>query len=125
MIKLTSSGNFNNFKAFFDRLMHSDIYGKLEQYAQEGVDALAEATPKRTGLTASSWDYEIEKNSGGYIIHWINTNKNQNVNIALLIQTGHGNIRGGYIQGRDYINPAMRPVFDKIADEVWKEVTGQ
>lgn len=125
MIKITSSGNFDNFKAFFDRVVHGNIYKKLDQYAQEGVFALAEATPKRTGLTASSWDYEIEKTSDGYIIHWINTNKNQNVNIALLIQTGHGNIRGGFIQGRDYINPAMKPVFDKISEEIWGEVTGQ
>lgn len=124
MISLTASGDFNNTEKFLKNIEKKTyINGILEQYAQEGVQALSEATPFRTGRTASSWSYEIENTSDGFTIHWINTNIHRNVNIAVILQTGHGNIRGGYIEGRDYINPAIRPVFDKIADEVWKEVT--
>lgn len=124
MINVTSSGDFKNTEKFLKNIeKRKYILDVLDKYAQEGVKALMEATPYRTGKTASSWDYEIEDTSDGFIIHWINTNINQNVNIAVLIQTGHGNIRGGYIQGIDYINPAMRPIFEKIADEMWKGVT--
>lgn len=124
MITLTSIGDFKNTEKFLKNIEKREyINDVLEKCAQEGVDALRDATPIRSGRTASSWGYEIENTSDGYTIHWINTNINQNVNIAVIIQTGHGNIRGGYIQGRDYINPAIRPVFDKIAEEVWRGVT--
>lgn len=124
MIKVTSDGDFKNTEKFLKNIEErAYILNILDQYAQEGVEALKAATPYRTGKTASSWDYEIEDTSDGFIIHWINTNINQNVNIAVLLQTGHGNIRGGYIQGIDYINPAMKPVFEKIANEMWKGVT--
>lgn len=124
MITLTATGDFKKTEKFLENIEKQKYINEvLDKYAQEGVKALREATPFRTGRTASSWDYEIENTSDGYTIHWINTNINQNVNVAVIIQTGHGNIRGGYIQGRDYINPAIRPVFDKIAEEVWRGVT--
>lgn len=124
MINLTASGDFKNTEKFLENIKKQEYINKvIDAYAQEGVKALSSATPYRTGRTASSWGYEIENTSDGFIIHWINTNIHENVNIAVILQTGHGNIRGGYIQGRDYINPAIRPVFDKIADGVWKEVT--
>lgn len=124
MINVTCSGDFKNTDKFLENIVEENyIKNILDKYAQEGVKALSEATPYRTGKTASSWDYEIEDTSNGFIVHWINTNINQGVNIAVLIQTGHGNIRGGYIQGIDYINPAIRPVFEQIVEEMWKGVT--
>ena len=96
----------------------------LERYAKEGVSALASATPKRTGKTAASWGYEIEKGEGWCKIIWTNSNLGNGwCPIALLLQYGHGTGTGGYVQGRDYINPAVRPTFDKMANAVWKEVT--
>ena len=95
----------------------------LERYGQMGVDALSSATPVDSGVTASSWTFEIEQTSKGATISWLNSNVNQNVVIALILQYGHGTGTGGYVEGRDYINPAMRPVFDKIAEQAWKEVT--
>ena len=88
-----------------------------------GVDALAAATPVDTGKTAASWTYEIEKKNGSYSIVWLNTNVNKYVNIALILQYGHGTRNGGYVKGRDYINPAIQPIFDKIAEDAWREVT--
>ena len=123
MINITSTGDFSNTEKMLNKIKNQSYIAVLEKCAQEGVEALKAATPYRTGRTASSWGYEIEKTSSGYTIHWINTNMNRNVNIAVILQTGHGNIRGGYIQGRDYINPALRPIFEKIADEITKEVT--
>jgi len=95
----------------------------IEKYGDWGVQALAEATPKRTGKTAASWSYKIERRGHTVEIIWTNSNKNRGENIALLIQMGHGTSRGTYIRGRDYINPALQPIFDKIADAAWKEVT--
>ena len=125
MIKIESTGKLKTTYKFLEKILGKDyIIGILEKYGQEGVTALEQATPKRTGRTASSWGYEVESTSTGYIIHWFNTNVIKDYfNVALAIQTGHGTKSGAYIQGIDYINPAMKPVFDKIADEVWKEVT--
>lgn len=94
----------------------------LERYAQEGVSALASATPVDSGTTANSWGYEIEYSGESATIYWTNTNANKGVVIAVILQYGHGTGTGGYVQGRDYINPAMRPVFDQIADAAWREV---
>jgi len=124
MIKLFTTGNFDGLKRFLKKNEKTKTEEILEKYAQEGVEALAEATPKRTGLTASSWSYTIEKTSTGYSIFWLNSNTNRNVNIALILQTGHGTGMGTYVQGRDYINPAMQAVFKKMANEIWEEVTG-
>jgi len=96
----------------------------LDKYGKIGVEALANATPVDTGETASSWNYSIEHGKNGASLTWNNSNINNGVPIAIIIQYGHGTRGGGYVQGRDYINPAMRPVFDEIADRVWKEVTG-
>lgn len=102
-----------------------DFFRNLEKYAREGVTALASATPVDSGETAASWDYEIQKGNGKVSIYWTNSNINDGVPIAVILQYGHGTNGGGYVQGRDYINPAIRPIFDKIAENAWKEVTSK
>lgn len=124
-IKFKHRGNFNNTEWFFKRARKMDFFRNLEKYAQEGVAALSSATPVDSGLTAASWDYEIVKKKGSISIYWTNSNINAGVPIAVILQYGHGTNNGGYVQGRDYINPAIRPVFDKIADNAWKEVTSK
>lgn len=96
----------------------------LNKYGRKGVEALSLATPKRSGKTSESWNYEIFHTRGGAEICWTNSNVNKGENIAILIQFGHGTRNGGYVKGYDYINPALRPVFDEIANAAWKEVTG-
>jgi hypothetical protein len=108
---------------FLDRILHGDIYATLDRYGAEGVAALAAATPEDSGETANSWTYEILKEQGSYSIIWGNTHVNRGRQIAVLIQYGHGTGTGGYVEGKDYMNPALRPIFDRIADEAWKEVT--
>ena len=97
--------------------------GDLDKYGREGIAALSSATPIDTGKTASSWYYEIENKNGSATISFYNSNVNKGENIAILIQYGHGLRGGGYVQGRDYINPAIQPIFDKIAENAWREVT--
>lgn len=97
----------------------------LEKCGEQGVAALSNATPVDTGLTAASWSYEIIQNDGGVSIIWNNSNVQNHVNIALILQYGHGTRNGGYVQGRDYINPAMRPIFDEMAEKAWKEVVNK
>jgi hypothetical protein len=100
------------------------LYHSLDKYAREGVSALSKATPLDTGETKSSWDYEIKKTRGSYRITWLNNHKTADGDpIAIILQYGHGTGSGGYVQGRDYINPAMKPIFDNIAENVWKAVT--
>lgn len=123
MLKLKVSGNFNNSKKFFDRMSNRTYLKVLDKYGQQGVQALSSATPIGTGRTASSWSYEIHQTGGGWEIIWTNSNVNQGVNIALILQLGHGTGTGGYVAGRDYINPAIRPIFDGMADAIWEEVT--
>lgn len=101
----------------------SKIRAVLESCGRSGVAALSSATPVESSLTASSWDYEIHKTGNGYQIDWINTNLHEGVPIAVILQYGHGTGTGGYVQGRDYINPAMRPIFDQIAEKAWKAVS--
>lgn len=125
MIKIKQSGNFNNTERFFKRAQKMDFFRNLEKYAREGVTALASATPVDSGTTAASWGYEIQKRHGKVSIYWTNSNINNGVPIAVILQYGHGTNNGGYVQGRDYINPAIRPIFDKIADNAWKEVTSK
>lgn len=124
MIRVRHRGNFNNTENFFKRIKEQRYLKKLDKFGREGVEALSLATPVLTGLTASSWTYEIEHSKDGLAIRWLNTNVNKYVNIAIILQYGHGTGTGGYVQGRDYINPAIQPVFDKIAEDVWKEVVG-
>lgn len=116
-------GNLKKTTKFLERTLKGDYLKNLDKYGREGVAALALATPVDTGKTAESWDYRIEKTNSGIKIVWINSNVNHGVNIAIILQYGHGTNHGGYVQGRDYINPAIRPIFDKIADDAWKEVT--
>lgn len=125
MIKISHKGNFNNTEKFLKKISTADFMRNLERYGEMGVQALASATPIDSGFTASSWSYEIEKSSSSYTIHWINNNVNNGVNIAIILQYGHGTGTGGYVQGRDYINPALRPIFDEIAESAWKEVVGE
>lgn len=124
MVSFSSKGDFNDTFNFLKEMKHynATVKGIMEKYGQQGVAALSSATPVDTGLTASSWGYEIKRYRGVLSIYWTNTNINKNVNIALILQLGHGTRNGGYVQGRDYINPAIRPIFDRIAEEAWNEV---
>lgn len=123
VITFHHKGNFQKTDNFLKKAKQGDYFRSLERFAQEGVNALASATPIDSGKTAASWDYTISRSKGSVSITWTNSNINDGVNIAVIIQYGHGTRNGGYVQGRDYINPAIRPVFDKIAENVWKEVT--
>lgn len=123
MIVVKHKGNFSKTEKFLRRATTMDYRSVLEKYAQEGVAALAAATPVESGLTASSWDYEIRVSRGSYSIAWTNSNINDGVPIAVILQYGHGTRNGGWVEGRDYINPAIQPIFDKIANELWREVT--
>lgn len=123
MVKLSQKGDFKNAEKFLKKSLGNDWMKVLDQYGREGVSALSQSTPKDTGLTASSWSYEITKKNGVIALTWKNSNVNKGVNIALIIQYGHGTANGGYVQGRDYINPALQPIFDKLAEQAWKEVT--
>lgn len=122
MIRIKQKGDFKNTEKYLkskkDRIIHN-----LERYGEEGVQALAAATPKRSGLTASSWYYKIEYGKESSKISWHNSNIVDGYPIAVLIQYGHGTGTGGFVQGIDYINPAIQPVFERIADAAWKEVT--
>lgn len=120
----TVSGSFKNTFSFLRRAMSREAFASLHAFGNEGVAALAAHTPADTGITASSWTYEIEDDGSDIRIIWKNTNVNQGVNIAVILQYGHGTGTGGYVAGRDYINPAMKPTFDKISDRVWRAVTG-
>lgn len=122
MISFKHTGNFNKIEKFMNTMKNRGYLNKLSKYGQMGVEALTNSTPVRTGKTASSWGYEIIQDANKTTISWINTNTNKNVNIAVILQYGHGTGTGGYVKGIDYINPAMRPVFEKIAEEAWKEV---
>lgn len=123
MFSLEFDGEFPKAKSYLKRLSSKNLTGILSKYGNIGVEALAKATPVDSSKTAQSWSYEVETSKSGVKIEWINTNVNNGVNIAVIIQTGHGTRTGGYVQGRDYINPAMRPVFDQITEELWREVT--
>ena len=122
MIFFDSKGGLPKTGRFLNFLLNWDFKRYLAKYGQLGVDALASATPKDTGKTANSWSYEITKDQGKYTIYWKNTNINDGIPIAIIIQYGHGTRNGGYVQGRDYINPALQPIFDQIAEDAWNEV---
>lgn len=122
MIGLESSGSFKNLEAMLKRVTSGVYLKAANATAQKGVDALSQATPKDSGTTASSWSCEVVKEPTT-TIYWSNSNVNKGVNVALILQTGHGTGTGGYVPGRDYINPAMAPIFNSAAEEVWKEVT--
>ncbi len=123
MIRFKHTGNFKNTERFFKKATEASYLRVLEEYGKAGVDALASMTPAETGKTAASWGYEIVQTRNGYSIYWTNSNVNNGVNIALILQYGHGTGTGGYVQGIDYVNPAIRPIFESMANEAWKEVT--
>lgn len=123
MIRFKQKGNFKNTERFFKKVQERSYLNTLKKYGQAGVEALASATPIESGETAAAWGYEIVRTDGGYSIYWTNSNINKGVNIAVILQYGHGTGTGGYVHGIDYINPAIRPIFNQIADEAWKEVT--
>jgi hypothetical protein len=123
LISIKQSGNFNKIDKFFKRVAVSNYLNIFEKYGREGVSALASATPIDSGKTVNSWDYKISKISKGVLITWTNSNVVDGVPIAIILQYGHGTRNGGYVQGRDYINPAIRPIFDKISADIWREVT--
>lgn len=123
MISFVHKGNFKRINKFLIFASKLNIKTKLDKYGMIGVEALASATPKQSGKTADSWSYEIEGNGQSASIVWTNNNVNDGVNIAIILHYGHGTGTGGYVEGRGYIDPAIQPIFDKIAADIWKEVT--
>lgn len=123
MITFRQRGDFSKLTNFMERAKEAVHLGNLDKYGQEGVAALASATPVDTGQTANSWHYKIEQKNGSVSIGFYNTNIQNGVPIAIILQYGHAIRNGGWVQGRDYINPAIQPIFDKIADTAWREVT--
>lgn len=121
-ISFTSKGDFSKTIKFLNKVKNVKINDILSKYGKIGVNALLQATPKDSGVTSQSWNYRIEVNNNNASIVWYNTNVVKGVNIAVILQYGHGTRNGGWVEGIDYINPAMKPIFDKIANQVWKEV---
>lgn len=124
MFKFQVYDSTDGLRKLLKKLSDSEMDAILAKYGQIGVDALAGSTPKDTGRTSSSWSYEINNRRGGQSIEWHNAHVNDGVNIAVIIQYGHGTGTGGYVTGVDYINPAMRPVFEQIKNDILKEVMG-
>ncbi len=123
MIEFRQKGDFSKLTSYLERVKEAAKIGILDKYGRAGVAALASATPVDTGKTASSWYYEIERQNGSAAITFYNSNINEGVPIAIILQYGHGTRNGGWVQGRDYINPAIQPLFDNIANNAWREVT--
>jgi hypothetical protein len=122
-VTFTQSGSWDKTEKYLKKLGDGDMFKGLDSLAKRGVIALQNATPVRTGISASSWGYKIKKDRGGVTIAWTNTDKAGGVPVVVLLQYGHGTGNGGYVQGKDFINPAIKPVFDQISKEVWKVVT--
>ena len=126
MIVITHKGDFSPTTKFLTKALQAKYDAILRRYGEEGVRRLSEATPVDTGRTASSWSYSVDvSRNGSAAVSFSNSNVVKGVPIALILQYGHGTRNGGYVQGRDYINPALRPVFDEMAESLWKEVTGK
>lgn len=123
MITFHHQGDFSKFNRYLERVKNAMRLGILDKYGAQGVAALRSATPVESGQTANSWSYQVEHQNGGATIAFLNSHENKGVQIAIILQYGHGTGTGGWVQGRDYINPAIQPVFDKIVEEAWKEVT--
>ena len=123
MIKFTHKGDFSKVNKFLEKARNVVKLDDLDKYGQAGVDALSAATPTETGKTASSWYYTIERQNGKVSINYHNSNINNGVPIAIILQFGHATGTGGWVEGRDYINPAIQPIFDEIANNAWREVT--
>ena len=122
-IEVDSVGKFENTFKWLNDMSNRSYIRQPDQYGRRGVDILSASTPMDSGQTAASWSYDIQQSTSGVTINWYNSNVNDGVNIAIIIQYGHGTGTGGYVQGRDYINPALRPIFDKLSEEVRRVVT--
>jgi hypothetical protein len=122
-ISISAEGSFKRTETFLIRMSRGEVFRRLNRFGDEGVQALAAATPRDSGQTANSWTYEIKEDRRSYSIIWSNTYVEDGRPIAILLQYGHGTRTGGYVMGRDYINPALRPIFDRMASALWKEVT--
>lgn len=125
MIRIKATGSTKRTQSFLANAANIDAHIRraLDEAGRKGVQALASATPVDSGLTANSWSYEIVSKNGRHIVYWSNTHSVSGVNVAIILQFGHGTGTGGWVSGRDYINPAVQPIFDSIADNVWKKVT--
>jgi hypothetical protein len=123
MIGFTVTGSTKRTEAFLRKMSKGGLFNSLDASAREGVSALIAGTPVDSGLAADSWNYEIENTRNSVTIKWTNNDVENGFPVAIMLQYGHGTGTGGYVQGQDYINPAMKPVFDRIADQVWKAVT--
>lgn len=123
MISFKSKGDFSKATRYLNRLEKSSKLEILDRYGKAGVAALSSATPVESGLTSTSWRYEIEQNRNSTKIVFLNSNIENGFPVAIMLQYGHGTGTGGWVEGRDYINPAIQPIFDQIADAAWKEVT--
>ena len=123
MITFRQKGDFSKLSRYLEKVKEAAKVGVLDKYGQAGVAALSSATPVESGLTAQSWYYEIEHTKSSAVIRFLNSNINNGVPIAVILQYGHGTGTGGWVEGRDYINPAIQPIFDNIAEDAWKEVT--
>lgn len=123
MITISSKGNFNNTEKFFKKVISSNYLSIFEKYGKEGVRLLSSATPVDTGKTSESWTYDVKKSKRGISIEWSNSNVINGVQIAVIIQYGHGTQNGAYIQGQDYINPVIKPLFDILTNDIWKDVS--
>ena len=122
-VKFEVSGSFTKTERFLNRMKRREYLNVLDEFGRDGVQALRNATPVDSGATAEAWDYEIKRTRNYTEIVWTNSNINDGVPIAVILQYGHGTGTGGYVSGRDYINPAIQPIMDQIAEEVWKAVT--
>lgn len=122
MITFHAEGDFKKLNSWFEKVLEIGNLGVLDKYGKEGVKALSNATPILTGLAASSWYYTIERKGSTVSVIWSNSDIEGGCNVALLLQYGHGTRNGGYVQGIDYINPAIRPIFEEMAKNAWKEV---
>lgn len=123
MLSVTSSGDFSKTQQFLSKIVKPDVRSRLETYGQQGVQALAAATPKNSGKTASAWGYTVEYKGGVWGISWTNAHRNKGVSIAIILEYGHATGTGGWVRGRSYIPRTIKPIMDKIADDVWKVVT--
>lgn len=123
MITFRQKGDFSKLTRFLEKAKEAVKLGDLDKYGRKGVAALSSATPIDSGKTAESWYYEIKNQNGSVSINFLNSNVNKGVPIAVILQYGHGTRNGGWVQGRDYINPSIRPIFDEIAKSAWREVT--
>lgn len=122
-VRFISKGDYSKATKYLERVRQAAQVKIAEKYGEMGVAALASATPVDSGLTSTSWSYRVERGSGSVKIDFLNSNQNKGIHIAIILQYGHGTGTGGWVEGRDYINPAIQPIFDKMAEEAWAEVT--